>query len=354
MRKFNGKPPNPYLHLLVMGVGLVLFIGLLYLLNFLVVPFAVSLMITLVLQPVINFFEYRGINTRLIVGLILISLISLLVWGVANIIPLIFHQIKEISERLPEYTLLLKEKLIIMEFYLNSKVPQVVWAEHLHFLTDKFSQLGQEFFKALPQLLSKVFSFFTGLVLVPFMTFFMLVQGDLAKKKIIELVPNQYFEIVLTLFYRIEKQLGNFIRGMILDIGMVSILAIIGLSLIEFKYAFLIGAIAGVANAIPYVGPLVGAVPAIFITFIDTNSAYQVLLVSLVFVVVQFLDNNIVYPLAVGKSVDLPPLFIIIGLIVGGHFFGILGLLFSIPILSILKVTIEVFYTGMRFHRLSD
>jgi predicted PurR-regulated permease PerM len=184
-------------------------------------------------------------------------------------------------------------------------------------------------------------------MIILFATFFLLKDGRTFKKDIIKIVPNKYFETVLCLLYETNKQVGNYVRGQIIDCAIVAILSIIGLSLIGLKYAIIIGIVCGITNIIPYLGPILGMIPGIFVSLIEHHDPIMAVKVAVVLIAVQLVDNAVVSPIAVGKSVDLHPIAVIASVTVGGALLGIWGMLFAVPIYCALKVTFEVLYKGI-------
>ena len=137
----------------------------------------------------------------------------------------------------------------------------------------------------------------------------------------------------------INEVLSSFIRGVLIDSVCVAVLSSIGLSIIGLKFAVFIGIFAGVANVIPYFGPVLGMVPAFLIgTFTDNLLTGVLSLITLI--IVQQIDANIIYPRVVGSSTGLKPLFVLLAVSVAGYYGGILGMLLAVPIAGILQIFI--------------
>jgi predicted PurR-regulated permease PerM len=201
---------------------------------------------------------------------------------------------------------------------------------------------------------SMVVSFLSAIVsivMLAFITFFFLKDGRTMKKAIISWMPNRYFEMTLIIVHKINTQLGRYLRGQLFVASIVGAMSIFALYLLDIRYYFFIGAIAGIANMIPYFGPIVGAVPAIVIALIDTGSLGAVASVAVAFACVQLIENVAVSPFVVSKSVELHPLTIIIVILVGGQLLGIFGMLLAVPAASIIKVTSQEIAWGIRNYR---
>jgi len=135
----------------------------------------------------------------------------------------------------------------------------------------------------------------------------------------------------------------KFIRGHLLVASMVGVLTSLGLALVGVKFYLLLGIIAGIADLIPYFGPIIGAIPAVGLALL--NSSQQALYVLLVMVVVQQVENNLLSPKILGDSVGLHPVVVIFVLLAGGHLFGILGMLLAVPLTAILRILVNYLYT---------
>jgi predicted PurR-regulated permease PerM len=148
------------------------------------------------------------------------------------------------------------------------------------------------------------------------------------------------------LFYEIDQQISNYIKGQLVDSLIVGILAIIGLYLMGIKYAFFIGAVLGIVNIISYFGPLMGLGIGSLLVLIDSGSTVQLLKLVGVFVVVRLLDDIIIWPLALSKTVHIHPLMVIIVVLLGGLVHGIWGMLLAVPLYCSVKVSFQILYRG--------
>jgi putative permease len=152
------------------------------------------------------------------------------------------------------------------------------------------------------------------------------------------------FELALNLQYQINRQLSDFIRARLLEATIVGVVVWTGLALISFPYAILLGVFAGLTNLIPYIGPLIGAVPAVLIALVAYGDGVTILLVSVVYVGAQLIDNMIVIPFIVAKIVNLHPIIVVVVILIGAQSAGILGMIISIPVACIIKLTAEALY----------
>ena len=111
-----------------------------------------------------------------------------------------------------------------------------------------------------------------------------------------------------------------------------------GLIVVGADYAFILGVIAGIGNIIPYVGPLIGIIPAFITFYVQTQSFNAILIISIIFLVLQLLDNIILKPIIYSHSVDLHPLTVLISILLGGVLAGVWGLVVAVPVAGAIKV----------------
>lgn len=139
--------------------------------------------------------------------------------------------------------------------------------------------------------------------------------------------------------HEINGVLSLFLRGALLDAVFVAILSSIGLSILGLDFAVFIGVFAGIANIIPYFGPMLGMIPAFIMGFL-TDSLMQGLLAIVILLLVQQIDSNIIYPKVVGSSTGLHPLVVLMAVSVFGYFGGILGMLIAVPSAGVIQIFI--------------
>jgi putative permease len=198
-----------------------------------------------------------------------------------------------------------------------------------------------------------VVGLFTHLVLIPFIVFFLLKDGREMKKQAVRIIPNRYFEFSMNLISKMDWQLGNYLRGQFLDALIFGILSICALWFLGVKYFLLIGIFAGLANLIPFLGPIAGAMPAIIVSVIDTGGMALAGSVILAFIVMKLIDDSIIQPIVVARSVNMHPLLVLLAVIIGGKFFGILGMLLSVPVTGFAKVALYESIENFRRYRLT-
>ena len=313
-----------------------------------------SLLFSFLLAPLVNFAENRGIPRVVVVLGVYLIVAGALLLVIVVIGPILSTEIVRLSRELPAYERQLQEIVINFQASLEDRLPALQAPDlYQQIRSSLFSGDGFDPGAILSRLLG-VFSIVMILVIVPVITFFFIVDGHTIQKAVLRLVPNRYFEMCVLLLNRIGVALQSFVRGQLIDSLYVGVMTTIGMAIVGLPYFVVIGFFAGVGNLIPYLGPIIGFIPAFFVALLTPGyfSAGSVLLIAGIFVVVQLTESAFVYPLAVGKSVNLHPLVVILGIIIGGRFGGILGMLIAVPVISIVKVILEVTSSYLKSYRI--
>jgi predicted PurR-regulated permease PerM len=145
--------------------------------------------------------------------------------------------------------------------------------------------------------------------------------------------------------YEIGTQMGGFIRARVVQSLLIGLITYLGLKFIAFPYALMLAIFAAVVNVIPYLGPLIGILPAVVINFSNSGADSQALIpLLMVYAVAQVIDSVLITPFIVAKIVDVHPVTVVLLVIVGAQTMGILGMIICIPIFCALKVSSIALY----------
>ncbi len=330
---------------LILGLAALLF--LIPILQSVVTIIIIAFFLALILNPIVDFIENRGI-ARLLASVLVFAVI-LFMGGVGFkfLAPKIANEVKQLSSGVDDQSP--GETLQKLQDNLGSKIPFLSNPTIQKELKTKINELLKKTLSVVVNVLSAAVS----IVMLAFITFFLLKDGRRMKKKVVSWVPNRYFEMTLIILHKTGTQLGRYIRGQLLVASIVGSLSIFALYLLEIKYAFFIGAMAGLANMIPYFGPIVGAVPAIIMALIHNDGSLEIVaVVAVAFATIQLFENIFVSPFIVSKSVELHPMTIIIVILIGGQLVVIFGMLLAVPAASIIKVTAQELHWGLKNYRI--
>ncbi len=193
---------------------------------------------------------------------------------------------------------------------------------------------------------------FYAVLVVPFVAFFFLKDGTRLRHHTLQWVPNRYFEITLTIVDKVETSLGRYLRALFLQCSAVAVVAALLLSLFGLNYAVVVGIFAGLANSIPYFGPLVGFIAGTLVGIAQTGDFSMVLPVLVAMSLTQLADNLLFQPLIFSKAAQAHPLVILFVVLIGAQLGGIVGMLVAIPTATVLRVIAGEVLWSLRNYRI--
>jgi predicted PurR-regulated permease PerM len=253
----------------------------------------------------------------LLLFLVLALIISL-------ILPPLAEQVKHLAVAFPEY--IEKIGLSLQGWWEKYKGEGENLQNFLDRVSEKLTQAASSVFATTVGIFGGLVSSMVILVI----SFYLAVQERGVKKFLMSLTPIEHQAYISDLVERIQMKMGGWLRGQLLLILIVGLLTFIGLSLLGVKYALVLALIAGLLEIIPYIGPIMATVPAVILAFFQSPSL--ALLVILLYAVIQQLENHIIVPQVMRKTVGLNPIIIIIVMLVGAKLAGIIGIILAVPI----------------------
>lgn len=307
----------------------------------LLLSFVLAFVINYMFTPPVNALERRGIS-RKTGGLMIFGISTVLIaLFFIKAMPGIVSQVQSLKDEIPKYSAGLTRLIATFEQSLDAAFPHMLNIDISGKTGQVITTFSANFFDSLPQILSTTLSV---MILAPLLAFFMLIDGHIAVKKLLAIVPNPLFETALNLLYRINLQIGGFIRARLLEALIVGIVVWAGLVVIGFPYAVLFGVFAGLTNLIPYLGPVIGTIPPLLVALVNGATVMELVSLVSVFAGAQLIDAVLIVPMLVAKIVDLHAVIVIVVIIFGAQVGGILGMIISIPVTSILKLIVITVY----------
>jgi predicted PurR-regulated permease PerM len=317
----------------------------------------ISGLLSILLSPLVDVLESRGVKHGLAIVLVIVLVLALLVLSFWMIIPRIINSVEALITKL--------QSDIILDF--TQKI-ESFFNKHFHNpelaknVLARLNSFGIKLLGSLEGLLKSVGSFLASIVIIPVVTFFLIKDSRQFKKALISKVPNQYFELSLNIFNKTGDQVTKYIQGQAIAALIVGILSIIGLFIINrvfhdpVPYFVFVGGLRGLLNIIPYIGPIIGMLLALALTVLNNpaNLGVVLLWVAIVFILIQAIDNVVITPLVVSKSVDMHPLTVLVVVIIGGKIAGVPGMLLAVPLIGVIKVVISQLSWGLRNYKISS
>ncbi|MDR2661286.1 MAG: AI-2E family transporter [Lactobacillaceae bacterium] len=184
---------------------------------------------------------------------------------------------------------------------------------------------------------------FITLLTFPIILFYLLKDASRLPLFVQRLAPRKTHASLLSMMNEMNKQISDYVRGQILTGVAVSILFMIGFSIVGLPYGIWIGLLAGPLNLIPFLGSFLAMIPAIILAVL--NGTHMIIAVLIVFAIEQTLESRVIHPLIMADSMNVHPVTILVILLAAGEMFGLLGVAFGIPAYAVLKVVVSHIYT---------
>lgn len=313
----------------------------LFVIQGLFITLLLAFVMSFILLPLVDLLCRWGLPRGLAVPVVFFSFLGSLGGLLSWSFPFLSKQFTKLQEEFPGY---IEQLSLLVKNWEDHLTQNFFFLQNLNLpekLTPMLSSFGEAFLQELPANLTQSF---TILLLAPFFTFFMMKSQLGLTRNLYPLVPNHVFEMFLSLHYKINKQIGVFIRGRILEASIVGLIVGTGLFILDFPFAILLGIFASVTNLIPYIGPIIGSIPVLLVAIVNDYEMSQILIVLGLFFFTQIIDSMVLVPILLARIVNLHPLTVVVIIIAGAQFMGIIGMIISIPLVNALKVSVMAVY----------
>lgn len=331
--------------LTIIGVDFILqmpniFSPILKMLSAIFLPLLVAGFIYYMFDPIVVFLEKHRIPRVFGFLLTFLVVIILVVLTVMNVVPQLMEQTIQLTQSLPMYadeTSKWLNELAQREEFKNFNLEEQLASANLS-LSNLFNIILVSLSASVSKIISFMMQFFILLFTVPFILLFMFKDGHKFIDALSHFFPKAIRKELRQTVKELNETLSAYISSTILDALIIGVMSFLAMRIFDQPYSLLLAVICGITNIIPYVGPFIGAVPAIIVGLFI--SPFQALYMALSILVIQQLDGNLIKPLLFGKSMNIHPLTIILVLIGAGSVAGILGMLICIPVYAVIKTII--------------
>ena len=323
----------------------------LYLLNevsAIFLPVVLAVVLAFVLYPLVLRLERLPLGSRRIFMPRFVAILaSFFILGFVGfflgsflLVPL-FNELNKFLVSLPE----LAEKFRLLTAFLNEENNIQLPSSVQGLIDQALSGAAAFSIDLLKRVVRSSILFATGLiefVVVPVLTFYFLKDWRLLADNFIRYFPDASHARVNATLFEIGRVVSSYIRGQVIVSLIIGGLVTVGIYVIGVDYPLVLGVLAMLTEAIPVVGPIVGAVPAIFLAYL--LSPVLAVKVTVFYLIIHQLENHIIVPTVMGESINLHPVSIIISLLIGAQLLGILGMIFAVPVAAIINVLLEQFW----------
>lgn len=340
------------------GIATAIFIFLLWALGDVLTPFILGGAIAYCLDPIADRLENWGLSRAMATIVITLSAILIFVLMFLLVLPTLIGQLGQLISQIGEFIQNLPQTWESLKIWLEGRFPSLdlqgdFLRQQLTALGSAVQARGGDLVTALLNSAQGILNVMVLVVIVPVVTFYMLMDWDRMVAQIDELLPRDHQETVRTLGRQIDRTLASFIRGQGTVCLILGTYYAVALGIAGLNFGLIIGFIAGLISFIPYVGALVGGVLAVGLALIQwwggsemvdgqtvevATNWLRIGIIAIIFGVGQFFEGNILTPNLVGNSIGLHPVWLILALSVFGSLFGFVGMLVAVPVAAIIGV----------------
>lgn len=302
----------------------------------------VAIVISTAIRPVVAWLHRRGLPRPLGIILVYLFLLALLAGFIVVGLPLILRQASNIIAQLPDLYERLRSSMMNAPTILFWRLGEALPAE-LPFMTSPVPGEGEETMSLAQawQFVSPVVNTILGIVAVFILAFYWTLESERARQTLLLLLPLEKRPEARELVQTIEQKVGSFIAGQALLVVVIGVLSLIAYTVIGLPYALALAFFAGLMEAIPIVGPFLGAIPAMLVAFsVDPSKVIWVVIAALV---IQQLENSLLVPRIMNRTVGVHPLVTLLALIALGSLFGVAGAVVAIPVAAIIQLLVDHF-----------
>ncbi|MCF7926036.1 MAG: AI-2E family transporter [Candidatus Izimaplasma sp.] len=308
-----------------------------------IIPIALAWLISLLMYPLIQLLEHRGVGPRgLSVGVVYAVSVSLFFLVIVYLVPYIYNQLE---------VFLANDLKAIIDYFENDiqteiPLPQEVWdwiiqnINESQFFESFLSSFATTMVASFSNTLINIISIF---VVLPVLLFYYLKDYELINDSIRSIIPAKYEKTTSELGSKLNNTVGAYIRGQLILMLAIGAVATVIYRLIDLQYFFIFGLIVGLTNIIPYFGAIIAMVPVVIYAVITNDVGPSPVVVVLVNVGLQMIEGNVFQPIIMGRQLEIHPIIIITSIMFFGTLFGAVGVVFAAPIAAVIRVLINFY-----------
>lgn len=319
--------------------------------NLVAFPIVFSGILYYLFYPFVDKLVKRGLPKIAAVWIIFIIIIALSAWGISTLIPILQNQALAFVEDIPYYQEQFTQMLTylpvdVFEMLFNSNVREFFNTIDWNNITEQVRTIVTSTFGGLGSVIGTVTQVVTGLITMPVLLYYLLLEGYKIPQIILYHVPDKYRSKVRRMLFQSNFQISQYIRGQIIVAICVGITFAIGYTIIGLDYAISLSVIAGILNIIPYLGSIIAVIPALIISLL--TSPYMFVKVIIVMTIEQVIEGRFISPQVLGNNLKIHPVTILLVLLGAGRMFGLSGVILGVPGYAVMKVIISELYMSFR------
>jgi len=301
-------------------------------------PLFIGFLIAWLLDPMVKKLTQKGMKRIIATVLVYLGFLITIYLVISLMIPSFSNEVNEFVKVVPDIVATIKNWINNLFDSVGSNANFDLASVKTHLFTS-IENLATNITNDLPgtivNAIGSLFSFVGVILIGIILGFYLLFDFNNVNHAIITFLPKKWRKEGVELTNEINTSLRGYVQGVLLDSTILFLVTSLAFWAIGIKAPLLFGLICGLTNLIPYVGPYIGGAPVALVGFVQ--SPLTGILVIVAMVIIQFLEGNILQPIIIGKSMKIHPVAIIMGLLIFGSLFGVVGMILSTPIIGILK-----------------
>ncbi|CYU83193.1 MULTISPECIES: AI-2E family transporter [Streptococcus] len=321
-------------------------------LEIVLLPMILTGLLYYLLNPMVDWMEKHKISRTVGISILFVLISLLIIWGLAVAIPSIQEQVTSFAQNLPSNIQKIEGQVtgLLQDQRFEQFRPTAL--DMLNKVNDQVVAYAQKFSSSAvnwaSNLISTASQIIVAILIMPFILFYLLRDGQYLNKHITQYLPTKWREPIGTVLSDVNGQLSNYVRGQVTVAIIVALMFSVMFSIIGLSYPITLGVMAGFLNLIPYLGSFLAMIPAVILGLIA--GPIMLIKVLVVFMIEQTIEGRFVTPLIIGSSLSIHPITILFVLLTAGQMYGVLGVLLGIPIYASIKVLVKAAFEWYKAH----
>jgi len=327
--KYNELEISTQVILKVIAAGLIL--AFLWLTREIILVLVLAVILASAMEPLVTYLKQHKIPRPASVTAVYVLVLGILGLLFYSVIPLVVNQTKVLISNFPSYVQIFQDRFGSI---LGTASISDLFRETFATLTSEHS------------VVTGTFGIFNGVIFaisILVIAFYLVAEQQGMNKFISSMVPGHHKEFTVGLLEKIQKKMGLWILGQIIASVVMFAITWAGLSVLHIQYALVLAIIAGVLEVVPYIGPIISAIPAMFFGLVQGGPGLA-FLVAILYFLLHELEGYILIPKIMEKTVGISPLAVLLAVLVGFKLAGVVGIVISVPVVGAIAVVINEFW----------
>ncbi len=299
-------------------------------------PVLVSIVIAYLLDGTVRRLERWKFPHFIAANLVFLLFLGALVVGLFFLLPLVWDQLVNLLNELPNKIKLAESYIIQLSQEYPDYISKAQVQKWMTTFQSDIARLGTSALSYSISTISNLVMLVVYLVVVPLIVYFLLKDRDAILRWAAQFLPEKR-GLAREVWGEVNQQIGNYIRGKVIEIILVGFVTTIAFMLLGINYAILLGVLVGIANIIPYMGAVLVTIPVFIVGYVQWGFDAHLLYLTIIYVIINVVDGNVLAPLLFSETMKLHPVAVIVAVLIFGGLWGFWGVFFALPLASVAK-----------------